>query len=120
MFMNVTIGNNIFKVKLCTTKKSITDGMMGKNFNETFNGMLFIMPESTEQNFWMYNCIIPLDIIMIVGDTITKIHHNCKPCYDINNCESYEGYGNRVLEIAGNSCVELGIKKGDKLSFNLT
>ena len=58
--MKVIIDNNIFKVKLCTTPKSIQEGMMGKNFDETFNGMLFFLPKG-EQSFWMYNCIVPLE-----------------------------------------------------------
>jgi len=117
--MNVTIGDNSFKVKLCTTQKSISEGMMGKNFNETFNGMLFMMPERTEQSFWMYNCIIPLDIVMIDNGMITKIHHDCRPCDDDVSCESYKGLCSEVLEIAGGSCEKLGIKKGDQVSFNL-
>lgn len=115
--MKVMIDDNIFKVKLCTTNKSISEGMMGKNFNETFNGMLFMMPETTEQSFWMKNCIIPLDIIMINNGLIDEIHHNCKPCD--NDCISYKGFGGEVLEIAGGSCEKLGIKKGDQVSFNL-
>jgi uncharacterized membrane protein (UPF0127 family) len=117
--MNVTIGDNTFKVKLCTTQKSIYEGMMGKNFNESFNGMLFMMPEKTEQSFWMYDCIIPLDIIMIDGNEISEIHHNCQPCDDEYKCKSYKGYGERVLEVAGGSCSSMGIKKGDHVSFNL-
>ena len=115
--MNVTIGDNRFKVKLCTTQKSISEGMMGKNFNETFNGMLFMMPETTEQGFWMKDCIIPLDIIIINDRKINTIHHNCEPCED--NCETYKGFGGEVLEVAGSTCKKLGIKKGDHVSFNL-
>ena len=74
--MKVIIENNILKVKVCSTQKSIINGMMGKRFDESFDGMLFFMPERTEQSFWMYNCIIPLDIIFIDGTTITKIHSN--------------------------------------------
>ena len=117
--MNVTIGENRFKVKLCTTKKSISDGMMKKKFDENFNGMLFIMPESTEQSFWMYNCIIPLDIIMIYNGSISEIHSNCQPCDNKESCESYKGYGSEVLEVEGGTCEKLGIKKGDYVSFSL-
>ena len=82
IIMKVMINNNIFKVKLCATTSSISEGMTKKRFNENFNGMLFMMPESTEQSFWMYNCIIPLDIIIIDNGNISEIHNNCPPCYD--------------------------------------
>jgi len=116
--MKVIIENNIFKVKLCTTSKSIQEGMMGKNFDDTFNGMLFFLPKG-EQSFWMYNCIIPLDIIMIDGNEITEIHHNCQPCEMMNDCDSYKGFGDCVLEIPGGYCKENGIKKGDNVSFSI-
>ena len=67
--MKVTIGNNEFKVKLCVTPEAIKNGMMGKRINDEFNGMFFILPYKGEPSFWMMNCIIPLDIIMIDGNT---------------------------------------------------
>jgi len=118
MYMKVIVNDNQFKVKLCATQDSIQKGMMGKNFNDSFNGMLFVMPKG-DQSFWMYNCIIPLDIIMIDGNTITDIHHNCQPCDDMNECNSYKGYGNYVLEIPGGYCEKNNIKKGDNVSFSL-
>ena len=116
--MKVIINNNIFKVKLCTTQKSIQEGMMGKNFDNTFNGMLFFLPPG-EQSFWMYNCIVPLDIIMINGNEITDIHHNCQPCENMGECDSYKGFGDSVLEIPGGYCENNGIKKGDRVSFSM-
>jgi uncharacterized membrane protein (UPF0127 family) len=111
--MKVIIQDNIFKVKLCTTPKSIIDGMSKKMFDDSFNGMLFLFPEIKNQKFWMYNCIIPLDIIMINDNVITKIHHNCPPCIDENECLSYCGEGDKVLEVLGGTCKSLNIKKGD-------
>ena len=117
--MNVTIGDNTFKVKLCTTKSSISNGMMGKRFDNSYNGMFFMMPERGEQSFWMYNCITPLDIIMIDSGVINEIHSNCQPCEDKDRCKSYKGYGSEVLEVEGGTCEKLGIKKGDRVSFSL-
>ena len=117
--MKVIIGDNLFKVKLCTTQSSISKGMMGRTFNDSFNGMFFMMPERCEQSFWMYNCLIPLDIIMIDDGIINVVHNNCQPCDEKENCKSYKGFGNKVLEIAGGTCENLGIKKGDQVSFSL-
>ena len=117
--MIVKIKNNVFQCKVAVTTQAVQNGMMGKNFNHTFNGMLFMMPESTEQSFWMYNCIIPLDIIMIDNGAISEVHSNCSPCTQKSNCKSYTGYGREVLEVAGGTCEKLGIKKGDQVSFSL-
>ena len=39
--------------------------MMNKVFDDSFNGMLFFMQKRENQKFWMYNCLIPLDIIFM-------------------------------------------------------
>ena len=117
--MRVIINNKTFKVKLCATPNTISQGMMGQTFNEDFSGMLFMLPTTGEQSFWTYKCIIPLDIIMFNNGEITKIHYDCQPCVDQSNCESYKGFGSGVLEVLGGTCELLNIKEGDTLSFSL-
>jgi len=116
--MKVKIKNNVFQCKVAVTSQAIQNGMMNKNFNYTYNGMLFMMPNRTEQSFWMYNCIVPLDIIMIDNGIITKIHHNCLPCYNESGCEQYSGFGDMVLEVAGETCRDLNIQEGDEVIFS--
>ena len=115
--MILRINDNKFKVKIQTSPKETQEGMMNKKFDKTFNGMFFVM-KNQEHCFWMRNCIIPLDIIFIDNDVITKIHHNCPPC-ESNSCKSYCGEGNFILELEGGTCKELGIKKGDVVTFPL-
>ncbi len=117
--MKITIGDNIIKVKLCVTKDSIIKGMQGQKFNDEFQGMYFLMPSKGEQSFWMYDCIIPLDIIFINDDEIDTIHENCPICTNELECESYTGYGDKVLELPAGMSKQLGIKKGDNVSFSL-
>jgi uncharacterized membrane protein (UPF0127 family) len=113
--MLLKINNNKFNVKLAISPDERSEGMMNKKFNEEYNGMLFVEDESDVHCFWMKNCIISLDIIFIQKGTITKIHENCPPCVT-DSCETYCGYGNLVLEVAGGTCAKLGIKKGDKMT----
>lgn len=116
--MRIIINDNIFKPIVRYTKKGISDGMKGKNFDSTFNSMLFIMGEEKNQSFWMYECITDLDIIMIDSNNIiTKIHHNCEPCVNINECDTYNGFGDKVIELPGGNCKYYDIKKGDRVSF---
>ena len=114
--MLININGNKFKVKPVFTEKDTSTGMMGKKFSSSFNGMLFIM-EPGQHCFWMKNCIIPMDIIFIDNNNITKIHHNCTPCIS-DDCENYCGEGDLVLEVEGNACKKLNISEGDRLNFN--
>ena len=113
--MYVTINKEIFKVKVCETQSDVEKGMMGRDFDSNFNGMLFLMDKGPH-GFWMKDCIIPLDIIFIDGNTITKIHHSCPPCKS-EDCPSYVGTGDTILELKGGTCRELSIKEGDKILF---
>ena len=116
MYMDIIINNNLFNVKCVMTSKDTQQGMMGKKFDDTFDGMLFIMNDS-DHSFWMKDCIIPLDIIYISNNTIVKIHHNCEPCTS-NPCKRYPGNGDMILEVMGGTCEEYDITKGDRVYFD--
>ena len=70
MSMKVKINKNIIKVKTLTDEFSQSVGMMGKKFDKDFNGLLFLMG-GKKQCFWMKNCLINLDIIMIKNNKLT-------------------------------------------------
>jgi uncharacterized membrane protein (UPF0127 family) len=108
--MNVKINDNLFSVKPVLTSKDIQNGMMGKKFDGTFDGMLFLM-KNGPHSFWMKNCIVHFD-----GNQITKIHHNCKPCHT-EDCESYKGNGDMILELPGGDCKKYDIKEGDLIDL---
>lgn len=113
--MLVSINNVTFKVKPVFTEKDVQSGMMNKKFDSSFNGMLFLMDKGTHC-FWMKNCIIPLDIVFINSNKISKIHHNCPPCR-IEDCENYCGNGDFILELEGDTCKTMGIDVGDSVKF---
>jgi len=87
--MNVFVNDNMFKIRVCVT------------------------PETIQKD-----CIIPLDIVFINDDmTIQSIQKNCPPCSS-NDCEHYLGHGKYVLELAGGTCDECGIEKGQKIKIS--
>ena len=116
--MLVNINGNPFEVKLAVSPKAIRQGMRGKRFDDTYNGLLFLMPKDDNHSFWMKDCLIPLDIIFIKNDIISNLHGNCEPCRD-EMCTSYTGNGSYVLEVPGGTCDRLGIKKGDRIEMKL-
>jgi len=113
--MLLNINGNDIKVKVVFSEKDIQNGMMYKDFDSTFKGMLFMMKEG-EHCFWMKNCIIPLDIIFIQDDEIVKIYHNCPPCVT-EECENYCSKANYVLELKGGSCKNMDINEGDFIGY---
>jgi uncharacterized membrane protein (UPF0127 family) len=110
MIVKTKIKNNILNSKICATPDQIENGMMDKTF-EGFDSMVFLM-NGKSHSFWMKNCIIPLDIIFIKNNVVNKIHHDCPPC-NSDQCESYTGVGNIVLELPGGYCQDHNIKEGD-------
>jgi uncharacterized membrane protein (UPF0127 family) len=113
--MDVSINNHRFEVITLLDPRSQQIGMMGKRFSHIKQGMLFLMG-GKEQCFWMKNCIIPLDIIIIKNNVIVNIHHDCPPCLQ-DDCPSYCGNGNIVLELRGGACQKLDIKHGDTVNY---
>jgi uncharacterized protein len=113
--MDLSINNNVFKVITLIDPLSQQIGMMGKKFRHPKQGLLFLMG-GKKQCFWMKNCIIPLDIIIIKNNVVVNIHHNCPPCIE-DDCPSYCGNGNIVLELQGGTCDRLGISAGDTVNY---
>jgi uncharacterized membrane protein (UPF0127 family) len=92
--MEIILNNNLLNVKCVMNSKDIQKGMMNRKFSKNFDGMLFLM-DNKEHSFWMKDCIIPLDIIFIKDDRVSKIHHSCKPCKE-EPCKRYKGSGDIV------------------------
>lgn len=119
MYVITHISNLEFKTKVLKTPNETRLGMMGKRFNGAFDALLFVMTRS-ESNFWMKNCIVPLDVVFIDKGIITKIHHNCPPCTattTAEKCVTYPGVGNLVMELPGGECKRLRIRAGTRVSF---
>ena len=116
--MKVVINGIEIQSKICNTPNSISEGMAGKKFTNSFTGMLFNMPFTGIHSFWTYKCVVPLDIIFINSGIITKIYHNINPCTDISSCIEYKGYGNSILELQGGFCNKEVIGQGHVVSFD--
>ena len=119
MYVTAHISNLEFKTKVLKTPNETRLGMMGKRFNGAFDALLFVM-NRTESAFWMKNCIVPLDVVFINNGIITKIHHNCPPCTattTAEECVTYPGIGNLVMELPGGECKRLRIRAGTRVSF---
>lgn len=113
MCMELIVGKYNIPLEVMVTPRQRTIGMMGRH--KLDGGMIFLFSDIKEKSFWMKNCLIPLDIIMLIDNQVTTIHKNCPPCN--TTCPRYNGLGNKVLELKGGMCDKLGISEGDILDI---
>lgn len=116
MYIQTHINQHTFKTKVLRSPREIQMGMMGKKFTGKFDAMLFVM-NVQNSSFWMKNCIVPLDVIFIRNGKINKIYHNCPPCLT-DDCKTYKGSGDLVIELPGGTCTSFNIKRGANIGFS--
>lgn len=110
--MTVKINNQNFPAELMSTPEEIQKGMMGR---DTLNGCMVFKLKKGYHTFWMKDCIIPLDIVFVLNNKISKIFSNCQPCE--GNCtEKYTSVGDYVIEFPVGTTTNWKI--GDSVDFH--
>ena len=108
-------GVHRFTVEVAATEQQQETGMMFRTSVAGDRGMIFPYDPPQEVAFWMKNTLIPLDIVYIRADgTIARIVH--AQAMDLTPLPSGEPIA-VVLEIGAGRAAELGIKEGDKVSW---
>ena len=110
------------EAELAMTPEEQATGMMFRPHLAPDRGMLFVGDRAAPRSFWMYQCLIPLDIIWLDGARrIVEIVRDAPPCRDSDpqRCPSYGGRANSVyvLELAAGQAAAQGLKLGDRLDF---
>jgi uncharacterized membrane protein (UPF0127 family) len=114
--MSVIINNKKFQAEYLSTPEEIQKGMMGRDNLE--GCIVFNMGGNGHHSFWMKNCLIPLDILFVLKNRISKIHRNCLPAgRNELNPKRYTGIGDHVIEFP--SGVANDFKEGDKVNMYL-
>lgn len=113
--MNVRINDNIFPGEVMSTPDELQKGMMGR---ESLDGCMIFKVGKGHHSFWMKGCKIILDIVFVLNNRISKIHHNC-PVPDPHKMTlpKYTGFGDHVLEFPGGTAS--GFKEGDRVTMYL-
>lgn len=119
------IGDNVVKLEVAATEAEIQRGLMFRTSLADDAGMVFLFRPPRPVNFWMYNCLIHLDMLFVKDGKIIKIFENVPPCKskDYHDCPTYPaGDGilvSEVIEVKGGYAKEHNVKEGDAVSFDL-
>jgi uncharacterized membrane protein (UPF0127 family) len=113
--MKVIVGNQTFNGEYLTKPEEIQKGMMGRS---NLDGCMVFKMGMGHHSFWMKNCLIPLDIVFVNKNVISRIHHNCEPADKHSmNPPKYTGIGDHVIEFPGGTCSNM--KVGDRVNLYL-
>lgn len=112
----VIINGKQFNAEYMTEPHQLQQGMMGR---ESLNGcMVFKMGGLGHHSFWMKKCLIPLDIVFVNKNRISKIHPSCPvPDSHIMNPPKYVGIGDHIIEFPAGTASNF--REGDRVSMYL-
>ena len=106
--------------ELATTPETRTHGLMERPSLPGDRGMLFIFEGAQLLTFWMFNTLIPLDILFADAERrITSIYASVPPCRPPLRCPTYasRGLAQFVLEVNAGTAAKVGIEVGDALRW---
>ncbi|MES2729531.1 MAG: DUF192 domain-containing protein [Pseudomonadota bacterium] len=107
---------HMIRTEIADTAQSVSTGMMYRTSMPAGTGMLFVLPQPSDVQFWMKNTLVPLDMVFIDENrVIQKIHANAIP-HDETLIPA-GGLVSYVLEIPSGSAAEMGISVGDKIFY---
>lgn len=71
----IEINGETFRFEIAADDASRTRGLGGRTSLASDEGMLFIFPDAQMRSFWMYDCLIPIDIAYLdpLG-TVTAVY----------------------------------------------
>ncbi|HWU93068.1 MAG TPA: DUF192 domain-containing protein [Sphingomicrobium sp.] len=109
-------GDHRFTVEVAATPQEQETGLMFRRSVAPNHGMIFPYDPPVVASFWMKNTLVPLDIVFIgVDHRIAYVAANAKPLSLDSISGGVDVSG--VLELRGGRAAELGITKGDRVSW---
>ena len=114
-----------FLAEVARTPKEQALGLMYRQTLARDRCMIFLYDSEDYHSIWMKNCLISLDVVWIKEDgTIVELQPNVPPCSPMRegDCPTYGGTvpARHFVEFAVGTVRRLGLKRGDRLGWNLT
>ncbi len=71
----VVIGAEKFELEVAADRKARTKGLMGRQRIDDHGGMLFVFRNARNRSFWMKDCLIDMDLLMLdARGRIIRLH----------------------------------------------
>jgi hypothetical protein len=114
-------GGQVIHVETMISDFEVLRGMMFRTSLAPDRGMLFVHPKPDHYTYWMYQTLIPLDIIWLDSNRdIVEMVQDAAPCKtQASKCAQYGGkqISSFVLEIPGGMARKFGLQLGQRIQF---
>jgi len=114
-----------FLAEVARTSTEQKRGLMYRQSLARDRCMFFLYDEDGDHRIWMKNCLISLDVVWVKEDgTVVETSPNTPPCSPMrgDDCPTYGGTVEawHFVEFPVGTLKHLGLKKGDRIGWNLT
>jgi uncharacterized membrane protein (UPF0127 family) len=114
-------GGQVIRVETMIDNIDLIRGLMFRTALASDHGMLFVHAQPGNYQHWMYQVLIPLDIIWLDSNRdIVEIVENVQPCKtQASKCPQYGGHqlSTYVLELAGGMARKYGLSVGQRAQW---
>ncbi len=113
-----------FMAEVAATPQEQQKGLMYRKFLDKDRCMIFVYEEDGSHGIWMKNCLISLDVVWVSADgKVVEMAENVPPCSPMRGdaCPTYGGTvdARHFIEFAVGTIKRIGLKKGDRLGWDL-
>ncbi len=112
----LSLNDNLFDVELAISVDERSKGLMNREKLADNQGMLFIFPKPRIVSFWMYQTLIPLDILFFDSNgQLLELFENIPPC-KASPCKTYTNKipAEFVLELPAGTAEKINVSLGNK------
>ena len=114
-------GGQVIRAETMIDRIDVLRGLMFRGSLAPDHGMLFVYSTPDYHQHWMYQVLIPLDIVWLDSKrNIVEIVENAQPCKtQASKCEQYGGkqISSYVLEIGGGMARKYGLQLGQTVQW---
>lgn len=117
--LQARLGSESFKLQVVDDPSSRRQGLMGREFLEPNEGMLFDFPADTTPAIWMRNMVISLDLLFVDEQgELVQVFAEVPPCTTAP-CEVYRAERplRFVIEVSAGTAARLGLTPGMELDL---
>jgi hypothetical protein len=124
--LTLELGGRLFELEFALTDQARMQGLMFRDEIAENGGMIFVYPPvkpfPAVLNFWMKNCLVPIDVVFLNPKGIITAIHEMQPPEPSTPDDDLIRYSSNLpaqfaIELRGGMAAELGLTAGDSIEL---